>query len=184
MTTSLTDTSVHNGFIVPARSLDFSNLAPIEVPVKLPWKRDEQGHVTVADFILVEASHATAKQYRAQSLKSAELIFNDGDDTRTIRNLSSTSAMDTWLIAQCLFRIEGDKRVKVDESWVNTLQDRITSAIMEELQEITPSLRAKEDLPTLKKQLEKLQAKIKRLEDAEPKKSQPVGTESSDWHTN
>lgn len=175
------DTTYHNGTLVPPRVLDLSDLTPIEMPVILAW----EGKPT--EFVLREPSHALVRHYRGQAMKGAELTFNDDGD-RTLRHLDTSGALDTWLMSQCLQRLGkdeqgNDKRFPVKEEFLTALPDRAASQIMDLLQEMTPTLRVKEDLPALRKQAAKLQDKIKRLEEQEeqaaPKKLQNSGTENS-----
>lgn len=169
----MNDISFHNGTLLPPNVLDFSDLAPIERPVKLPWEGKP------ADFVLREASHATVRHYRGQAMRGAELTFND-DGERTIRNLNTSGELDTWLISECLFRVDGDRRTKATVAFIAELPERAVSQLLEALQEMTPSLSTREDLPSLRKQLAKLQDKIAKLErqEQDPKKLQSSGTES------
>lgn len=166
------DLQAANGQLLEADALDLSDLAPIEVPVRLGQKR----------FVLVEASHAAAKRWKSASLAGAEMSF-DESGTRTLKRLQNVASNDALLVSLCLFELvkgqDGqDKRVPVTQAYIEALLDRQVKKLHDRCLEISPSLAGGDDLEALKRERDKLDDRLRKLEDASPKKLPSGGTES------
>jgi hypothetical protein len=171
----------HNGYLLASNELDFTDLTPIEVPVKIGNKR----------YILCEAPHAVAKRYRAESLRGAELDMDQTTGKTTMRQFQGLASGESLLLSLCLHELlpneEGDqfkKRKPVTQAFIESLPDRVTKSLYEKLMEICPSLKETETLENLYKQRDRINEKIKRLEVADPKKLLSSTTESSDLPMN
>jgi hypothetical protein len=111
--------------------MDFSSLAPIEIPVKLPNGKD---------YILREASEADSIVWRDAVLDA--LKFVDGKMTGA-RRLTDTEVM---LVASCLCETGSDGSLKVTQDGhpvkvpsilVRSLPARIVKALFERAKEIS-----------------------------------------------
>lgn len=175
-----------NGTVLMPNEIDFGDLTPVEVPIKWRGKR----------YILREPSGAAVKTYQRSGLAGAEMSFNDGNDTRILRNFNGVAGNEASLISQCLYTADKDGHVPLDnngdadprhlvaERVIESWPQRVKKQLFEKLEEMCPDLSANETLDWLRKHRAKIDAKIKRLEDAEPKKLSAGGATSSDSLTN
>lgn len=164
---------VLNGVIMRSEEINLCDLTPIEVPVKLVKDRQH---------VIIEASHAAARKYRGAALMGAEMAMSEGGES-TLKKMEGMSDSESLLISLCLFEVavNGDgkeHRKPVTRQFVDGLLDRQTKVLADRIKEISPSLVDGGDLTSLRKQRDKLNLRIKRLEDAEPKKLPSSGEEN------
>ena len=141
----------------------FDSLEPIEVPFKFRGK----------DYVLREATEATACQYRNAILRVARVEdgkFSAGD------GFADTSAI---LVAGCLFEANGDK--PVDVKTVRSWPARVVKQFFAKAKEIS-DLDEKETPETLTEKILELQEQRSKLLAGEsPEKNLPgVTTPTSD----
>lgn len=164
--------AVVNGQLLASNEIDFGDLTPIEVPVRVQGKR----------YILREPSGAAVKSWQRLALLGTEMTFDDNSGTRIMRNFSGVAGNEAMLISQCLYMpdAEGkiilldsgdaDPRQLVPERKIDFWPHRIKKGLFEKLEEMCPELSANETLEFLIKQRDKIDQKIKKLEDSSPKK--------------
>jgi hypothetical protein len=152
-----------------ALELDFADLAPIEVPVKVNG---------VPKYVLVEASGAAAVAYRNMVSKAAKMV--DGKVT----GLDGIADAEPLLVSLCLSpvddaaykrdgvvratRANNNDLVTLHVSRVKAWPYRFQRALFDKVMEISPDLREKDTPESVRKRIAELQAKLAELEAADP----------------
>jgi hypothetical protein len=172
----MSDVQAVNGQLLASDEMDFSSLIPKEVQVKLPDIVNGLYQNRTKQCVLRSASAGAVKRWRMASLQGASMEMNDTNDTRTLRNLGGVSGADSLLLSLCMFEVNGNERRSVSQATIEDQTIEVQTKLMERLESISPHLNAAETLPVLRKQLEKLQEKIRRLEESDPKKLLDSGT--------
>lgn len=101
-------------------NLDFTDLAPVEVPVSIKAKDDH---------LLVEATEDVACKYRNATLKAAKM-----EDAKII-GMDGLSDAEPILVAGCLLKMPG--RTPVDVKYVRSLGAKIVKPLFECAKEIS-----------------------------------------------
>jgi hypothetical protein len=135
--------------------LEFDDLAPREVPVRLGKQ----------EYILAEASAGAAAAYDNRKMKGATL----GEDG-TFARLENLADLRPYAISLCLRKENGEM---VTEEWVRSLPDRIIDPLYDRLREISPSLFGTTTVEDLERQRSRIDEAIKALE---AKKGDPKGS--------
>lgn len=142
----------NNGHIDPIDSLDFTDLAPIELPVKIMGR----------NFLLREASADAAVRYRNCLLRSTRMV--DGK----VSGIEGMADAEPLLVSCCLLELiihsngETLKRA-VTEGDVRRLPNRITAKLFEAAKRIS-RLDEDEKPEVIKKQIKALQERLEKME--------------------
>lgn len=126
---------------------DFSDLTPVEIPVKY------QG----VEYILTEADGAAAAKYRASMLKGMEISVDD-EGNRTTKHIAGISEVQPLLVSLCLKDKVSGTRVPLET--VKTWSERIIRKLFDKAKEISELDEQSDDLPSLENQLASLQKRI------------------------
>lgn len=137
---------------------DFSDLTVFEQPVTMPDGRK---------FVLREATEEAALAYRYASLRGMEMVVDDDSGDRTTRRMEAIAEVEPLLVQLCLW--DGDRRNPTLD-YVKGQPSRVVKALFTKVKDVS-DLGETEDLPTLEKQLAKLNARIAKARgrDADPK---------------
>lgn len=162
----------------PLAFLDFTDLEPIEVPVKVKG---------ATLYWLVEADGDAAEKFRAANIRGVEFVHHDNDD-RTFKNLSGSVTSGHELLSRCLYHAspEGklargpdgrpNRKFLVSLQQIKMLRGTMLDALVEKCKEIS-HLDEQDTLPNLVKQRDRLNRQIAKLEakDELAKKSKSGG---------
>ena len=145
--------------------MDWTSLAPFQEPIKIVDKT----------YIIVEADGPAGDDFRAASLRGVEMVFDDDAGTRTVRKLEGISSVEALLISKCLYFADDTGRLRLDaegnpdkqflvpakivQAWPN----RLRKSLFEKIKEVS-DLGERDDLDSLIKQRNRLNAKIERIQ--------------------
>lgn len=115
-------------------------------------------------YILREASEGAATEYRSASLRGAEIIHNEDRGDRTIRGMVGIADVEPLLVSRCVFEVlESGQEKAVPKVLIDGWPAKVVKDLFERVKQ-SSDLEEKDDLPTLKKQRERLDKKIAKLE--------------------
>lgn len=118
-----------------ADELDFSDLKPVQIPVKLPAV-----YANGSTFMLCEASAGAAKAYRNAATKMAKFTM-DGDKPK-VTGIGDIGNLEPIVVSECLFRVGGNGELSsVTLPFVEGLPERIVKQLYDRAMEISPALR-------------------------------------------
>lgn len=180
MTDQLREGTANGQVLLASNEIDFGDLTPLEVPVRIQGKR----------CILREPSGAAVKAFNRASLVGAEMTFDDKNDVRVMRNFGGMAGNESKLISQCLYWAGEDGKLRltpdgdadpaflIPERKIDFWPHRIKQRLFEQLEEMCPELSANETEEVLLKQRARIDAKLDKLRAADTKKLLQPGTES------
>jgi hypothetical protein len=138
------------------------DLEPIEIPIKIGGK----------SYILREASEGAAVGYRNLVMKAARM--SEGK----IVGIDGAADVEPYLVSQCVFETDregrvrqiGDRLVNVHINTVRSWPSRVVTPLFDKIKEISDLDRETkpETKEQLLKQLEEIQNKLQKLEEADP----------------
>lgn len=133
------------------------------------------------DYLLVPASALAARKYREASLVGAELEIQGGGDDgdpekRTFKKLQAIASVESRLVADCTYYRKPDGSKGEGPLTPEFVEDKFPGDCVkwafDEAKRISPWLEEKgdgNDVARLKAQRDKLDARIKQLEQTDPK---------------
>lgn len=176
----MSETAISSGELLAGNEIDFGDLTPIEVPIRLDKRR----------YVLREPPNGAVERYERLATQGMEVTFDDVASTRIIRGLNA-AGNESWLIAQCLYVADDHGRVQVNakgdadpatlvpQGRINFWPSRVRKRLWDELTRMCPELLGNESVESLTKQRDKLDERIERLQARDPKKLPDAGTGSS-----
>ena len=133
------------------------DLAPVEVKYTIGG----------SEYTLREASGGAAKRYREASIAGARMTVNEDDNTRTVERMEGIGGLESLLVSLCLFDAKG---APVPRATVEGWPARIQRALFDKAKEIS-DLDEKVDLGSLRKQRERLDRQIAKIENKDAAKN-------------
>lgn len=124
------------------------------------------------DYVLRQATGAAARKYREASFAGTEMeMSGDGDDEkRVMRRMQGIAGVESLLVAECCFAVLSN--TSVPQSQIEAWPGDIQKWAFDEVKRISPWLDEKgdgKDVERLKKQRDKIDERIKKLEITDPK---------------
>jgi hypothetical protein len=149
------------------------DLEPIEIPIKIGGKL----------YVLREASEGAAVGYRNLAMKAARMSAGK------IVGIDGAADVEPYLVSQCLFETDGEGRIKtlggslhrmvnVPITTIREWPSRIVTPLFDKIKEISDLDRETEPetKEELLKQLEEIQDKLQKLEEADPTRGSSEST--------
>jgi hypothetical protein len=153
----------------------YENLEPIRIPVTIGKTQYE----------LRECGEAGAIVVKQAALNGTEVVMEDGTENRIIRKLAGSAAVNATLVSECLYENIGPEEGAIIDRWrkmsllrVQALSPKIIRQLAERANEIS-EIDAPDDLATLKKERDRLNIRIAKLEAEQPKNEQSAGATTS-----
>lgn len=144
--------------------LVYDDISLKEIPVSIGGEK----------HVLCEADGAVAEKYKNAILNGVTL--SDGKAT-SLKNMASVESL---LVSLCLYRIDGETRIRVGVERIQTWPSRIKKDLFDKIKQISELDEEEETEESLVKQIADLQAKLEKVKESSAKNEQTGITDGTD----